>query len=76
MSEPICTCHCGGSMFYHHLHADSCVLSREGEEAPSTPYRSKCFMLKFSASQHKKFITNNPHMRGIHTVWPMRSERS
>lgn len=36
MSEPICTCHCGGSMFYRHLHADSCVLSREGEEAPQT----------------------------------------
>ena len=36
MSEPICTWHCGGSMFYRHLHADSCVLSREGEEAPQT----------------------------------------
>ena len=36
MSELVCTCHCGGSMFYRHLHADSCVLSREGEEAPQT----------------------------------------
>ena len=32
MSELICTCHCGGAMFYRHLHAESCVLSREGEE--------------------------------------------
>ena len=36
MSEAICTCHCGGSMFYRHLHAESCVLSREGEEAPKS----------------------------------------
>ncbi len=37
MSEPICTCHCGGSMFYRHLHSDSCELSRVGEEAPMSP---------------------------------------
>ena len=36
MSEAICTCHCGGAMFYRHLHAESCVLSREGEEAPKS----------------------------------------
>ena len=36
MSEAICTCHCGGPMFYRHLHAESCVLSREGEEAPKS----------------------------------------
>ena len=36
MSEKICTCHCGGSMFYRHLHAETCVLSREGEEAPAS----------------------------------------
>ena len=34
MSEQQCTCHCGGSMFYRHLHAESCALSRDGEEAP------------------------------------------
>ena len=32
MSELICTCQCGGAMFYRHLHAESCVLSREGDE--------------------------------------------
>lgn len=36
MSEAICTCHCGGAMFYRHLHAESCILSREGEEAPKS----------------------------------------
>ena len=36
MSEQICTCHCGGSMFYRHLHAATCALSREGEEAPAS----------------------------------------
>lgn len=36
MSELICTCHCGGAMFYRHLHAESCILSREGEEAPKS----------------------------------------
>ena len=36
MSEPICTCHCGGSMFYRHMHAESCELSRVGEEAPKS----------------------------------------
>ena len=36
VSEPICTCHCGGSMFYRHMHAQSCELSRVGEEAPKT----------------------------------------
>ena len=34
MSEQQCTCHCGGSMFYRHLHAESCALSRDGAEAP------------------------------------------
>ena len=37
MSELVCTCHCGGSMFYRHLHSDSCELSRVGEEAPMSP---------------------------------------
>jgi len=36
VSEAICTCHCGGAMFYRHLHAESCALSREGEEAPKS----------------------------------------
>ena len=36
MSEATCTCHCGGSMFYRHLHAESCELSRVGEEAPKS----------------------------------------
>jgi len=36
MSKAICTCHCGGSMFYRHLHAESCELSRVGEEAPKS----------------------------------------
>ncbi len=36
MSEPTCTCHCGGAMFYRHLHAESCELSRIGEEAPKS----------------------------------------
>lgn len=36
MSEVICTCHCGGSMFYGYLHAESCELSRVGEEAPKS----------------------------------------
>ena len=29
-----CTCHCGGAMFYRHLHDPSCPLSTTGEEAP------------------------------------------
>lgn len=29
-----CTCHCGGDMFYRHLHAASCPVSVDGEEAP------------------------------------------
>lgn len=40
MSEAICTCHCGGAMFYRHMHAESCVLSREGEEAPKSELQS------------------------------------
>ena len=36
MREVICTCHCGGSMFYRHMHAESCELSRVGEEAPKS----------------------------------------
>lgn len=34
--ESECTCHCGGSMFYRHLHAPSCPLSVTGEEAPES----------------------------------------
>lgn len=29
-----CTCHCGGEMFYRHMHAETCSLSKTGEEAP------------------------------------------
>lgn len=36
LSEYKCTCHCGGAMFYAHLHADDCSLSMHGEKAPST----------------------------------------
>ena len=37
MMDPTkCTCHCGGAMFYRHMHAESCALSREGEEAPKS----------------------------------------
>ena len=31
-----CTCHCGGSMFYKHLHDPSCDLFMHGEEAPQS----------------------------------------
>ena len=31
-----CTCHCGGSMFYKHLHDPSCDLFTHGEEAPQS----------------------------------------
>lgn len=31
-----CTCHCGGSMFYKHLHDPSCDLFVHGEEAPQS----------------------------------------
>lgn len=36
MNEPMCTCHCGGTMFYRHLHAENCLLSQVGEEAPKS----------------------------------------
>ena len=36
MSKAICTCHCGGSMFYKHLHDPSCDLFTHGEEAPQS----------------------------------------
>jgi len=36
MSKAICTCHCGGSMFYKHLHDPSCDLFMHGEEAPQS----------------------------------------
>lgn len=31
-----CTCHCGGDMFYRHMHAESCLLSIHGDPAPET----------------------------------------
>lgn len=34
--EPECTCHCGGSMFYRHLHAESCPCFTHGTPAPPT----------------------------------------
>lgn len=36
MSELICTCHCGGTMFYRHLHASGCACATQGDEAPES----------------------------------------
>ncbi len=36
LSEYKCTCHCGGSMFWAHLHAEGCPLSVHGEKAPES----------------------------------------
>ena len=36
MAEYQCTCHCGGDMFYRHMHAESCPLSIYGDEVPGT----------------------------------------
>lgn len=36
MSELICTCHCGGTMFYRHLHESRCACAAFGEEAPES----------------------------------------
>ena len=36
MSELICTCHCGGTMFYRHLHASDCPCATAGDEAPDS----------------------------------------
>lgn len=36
MSELICTCYCGGTMFYRHLHAPDCLCATQGDEAPES----------------------------------------
>lgn len=67
MSEPICTCHCGGSMFYRHLHADSCELSRVGEEAPKSELdqlRDEIERLRGALEQARDLIRHSMLFRG------------
>lgn len=67
MSELVCTCHCGGSMFYRHLHSDSCELSRVGEEAPMSPkkelqaLRDEVARLKERMQQAYDYINDHRH---------------
>ncbi len=48
-----CTCYCGGSMFYRHLHAPSCALSVHGEEAPLSAEQREIAQLKAERDQLK-----------------------
>lgn len=65
MSEPICTCHCGGSMFYRHLHSDSCELSRVGEEAPMSPKKELQALRDENARLKRDVNTLNQLLRNL-----------
>ena len=39
--QHFCSCHCGGPMFWRHLHAESCPLSTHGDEYPGDAGVSK-----------------------------------
>jgi len=59
-SKPVkqydCTCHCGGSMFYRHLHAPECALSVHGEEAPQSKEQQAYATLEAECRWAMEFI--------------------
>ena len=53
-----CTCHCGGSMFYKHLHDPSCDLFMHGEEAPQSEEAQLQAALDAEREKVKELVAN------------------
>lgn len=68
MSELICTCHCGGTMFYRHLHASDCRCATDGDEAPES-HPDNIAALRATSAQQAQELERVKFELGLRNEW-------